>query len=430
MRIAMLTNNYLPFIGGVPISIKRLSEGLRSLGHEVYIFAPSYEGEEKDEYIIRYRTKNKKLSNGFAVPNFMDPVITKAFDIYSFDVIHVHHPVLIGYTALYLGKKYRIPVIYTYHTRYEQYLHYLAPYYNLQNRYLREQNKLLRQAEGKILSVSENKIVPKYIKTFTKHCDLVFAPTHLMKEHLINQGSNTEIKLLPTGLKETSFEPNIEEVIKIRHKYLGDNQFLFCTVSRLEREKNLSFLIRGMKELRKRYQDRFRLLILGDGTKREELEKEVLALGMEKQIIFVGTVSQDEITNYYKACDLFVFSSKSETQGIVLLEAMAVGLPVVAVKASGVNDIVKDQINGLTTEEDEKEFSGAIHKLLSNIKHYEETTVGANNTAREYSNETIAKKAEEHYTEAIIKKGEQYALKKWTIKNTQKDVLSDHSLIS
>lgn len=430
MRIAMLTNNYLPFIGGVPISIKRLSDGLRSLGHEVYIFAPSYEGEEQDEYIIRYRTKNKKLSNGFAVPNFMDPIITKAFDLYSFDVIHVHHPILIGYTALYLGKKYGIPVMYTYHTRYEQYLHYLAPYYNLQNRYLREQNRLLRQAQGKILSVSEQKLVPKYIKTFTKHCDLVFAPTLLMKEHLIYQGSNTEIKLLPTGLKETSFKPNMKEVKKIRDKYIGDNQFLFCTVSRLEREKNLSFLIKGMKELKNQYQDRFRLLILGDGTKREELEKEVIALGMKEQIIFVGTVSQDEITNYYKACDLFVFSSKSETQGIVLLEAMAVGLPVVAVKASGVNDIVKNQINGFITEEDEKEFSDTIHKLMSNKKHYEETAAGAYTTAREYSNETIAQKAEEYYTEAIIKKGEQHALKKWNSKNIQKNVLSDHSLIS
>lgn len=430
MRIAMLTNNYLPFIGGVPISIKRLSEGLRSLGHEVYIFAPSYEGEQKDEYVIRYRTKNRKISNGFAVPNFMDPVIKKAFDLYSFDVIHVHHPILIGYTALYLGKKFKVPVVYTYHTRYEQYLHYLAPYYNLQNRYLRERNTLLRQAEGKILSVSENKIVPKYIKTFTKHCDLVLAPTHLMKEHLIYQGSNTEIKLLPTGLKETSFEPNIKEVRKIRQKYIGDNQFLFCTVSRLEREKNLSFLIRGMKELKNQYQDRFRLLIIGDGTKREELEQEVIALGMEKQIIFIGTVSQDEITNYYKACDLFVFSSKSETQGIVLLEAMAVGLPVVAVKASGVNDIVKDQVNGFITEEDEWEFSGAIHKLISNKKHYEEAAAFAYNTAREYSNETIAIKAEEYYTEASIKKGEQYALKKWNLRNIQKDVLSDHSLIS
>ncbi len=404
MRIAMLTNNYLPFVGGVPISIKRLSEGLRSLGHEVYIIAPSYEGEKKEEYVIRYRTKNSKISNGFPVPDFMDVVITKAFDLYSFDVIHVHHPMLIGYTALYLGKKYKIPVVYTYHTRYEQYLHYLAPYHRLQNRYLRERNTLLRQAEGKILSVSEDKIVPKYIKIFTKRCDLVIAPTWLMKEHLIMQGTKTEINLLPTGLIETSFEPNIGEVAKIRQKYIGDNQFLFCTVSRLEREKNLSFLINGMKELKDRYQDRFHLLILGDGTQRKELEQEVMELGMKEQITFVGNVSQVEITNYYKACDLFVFSSKSETQGIVLLEAMAVGLPVVAVKASGVNDIVVNHVNGLTTEETKEEFAGAIHNLLSSDNKYRATSIGAKITAKEYSNETIAKKAEQYYTEAIIKK--------------------------
>lgn len=430
MRIAMLTINYLPFVGGVPISIQRLSQGLRSLGNEVYIFAPTYENEVEEDYVIRYRSFDKRIANGCVIPNCMDPVIKKAFEENSFDLIHVHHPMLIGNTALHLGKKYGIPVVYTYHTRYEQYLHHLKPYHKLLSHYENEENKVIKQIEEKVIDFSENKFIPYYIKRFTKQCDMVFAPTTLMKYHLINQGATTDIEVLPTGLNEAFFQKNQVLANEIRKTYGGNDKFLLCTVSRLEKEKNLSFLLQGMKRLKEKLGEHFHLLIIGDGTKRAELEQSVARLGLDHQVTFVGTIPQEEISHYYEACDLFVFSSKSETQGIVLLEAMAAGLPVVAIKASGVNDIVMNHVNGYTTNEDVEEFSEEIRKLLLDKERYEIVSSGANKTANEYRSISVSKKAEEFYKEAIVMKGESYASKRLQKKQEKKDLVSYHSLIS
>ena len=111
----MLTNNYKPFIGGVPISIERLANGLREQGHEVFIFAPSYENQVDEENVVRYKSlkENNKITGKFAVPNIFDLNIERKFRELNIDIIHVHHPMLIGWTAIYLGKKYNIPVTFT-----------------------------------------------------------------------------------------------------------------------------------------------------------------------------------------------------------------------------------------------------------------------------------------------------------------------------
>ena len=116
MRIAMLTNNYKPFVGGVPISIERLADGLRMLGHVVYIFAPSYENEEEEEFVIRYKVRQKMTAGGTVVPKLFDLEIERKFRELNFDLIHVHHPMMMGYTALYLSRRYGIPLVFTYHT--------------------------------------------------------------------------------------------------------------------------------------------------------------------------------------------------------------------------------------------------------------------------------------------------------------------------
>lgn len=129
MKIAMMTNSYKPYIGGVSISIERLSEGLRRNGHEVVVFAPNYKEQETEENVVRYHSLVKGIANGFSVPNSFDPDIERQFKAGKFDVIHVHHPMLIGRTAGYLSAKYDVPLCFTYHTRYEQYLHYIkAPF--------------------------------------------------------------------------------------------------------------------------------------------------------------------------------------------------------------------------------------------------------------------------------------------------------------
>ena len=222
MKIAMMTNNYKPFIGGVPISIERLSEGLRELGHEVYIFAPSYEeigyNYTEEQGVIRYKSlkKRKGSKRAYAIPNIIDKDIENRFRELDIDIIHVHHPVLIGNMALYLGKKYNVPVVFTYHTRYEEYLHNIPGYGTIEKDYRNREAGIIHSIEEEIINMSKKKIVPSYLKRFANKCDMIVAPTKLMEEYLDEVGINSSIKVIPTGLKSDQFEINSLKIKTIR----------------------------------------------------------------------------------------------------------------------------------------------------------------------------------------------------------------------
>lgn len=406
MRIAMLTNNYKPFVGGVPISIERLSNELRNLGHEVYIFAPSYGNDEKEPYVIRYRSRKKKLKGTITVPDILDYTIEEKFSDLSFDVIHVHHPMLIGYVAQYLKIKYGIPIVFTYHTRYEQYLHYIKPYEVVQQHSNRVNNPIIRLFEKKVICRSMENLVTLHNRIFTNHCDLVFVPSYSMKNYLKEQGTTTELKVIPTGIEEDDFECDIDKVKQIRDKYLEGKEYIFCTVSRLEKEKNILFMLKGLKQFKDKKGDCFRFLIIGDGSQRQELEEETKKLELMDDVVFCGKIEHKEIRNYYHACDLFLFASQSETQGIVLLEAMAAGLPIVAVDGSGVCDVIKHGINGYTTEMNINEWEEKIEHIIDNKPISEQMSRNAIKEAKQYLASNIAKSVERHYIDLLLFRGE------------------------
>lgn len=402
MRIAMLTNNYKPFIGGVPISIERLANGLRKQGHEVYIFAPSYENQVEEEFVIRCKVMKKKISNGkIVVPNMFDSKVEKIFKELNVDIIHVHHPILMGNVGLHLGKKYNIPVAFTYHTRYEQYLHHLKIYREFEDIIKSEDNVAVTKIGAKILDFTHNNLIPGYVKFFSNKCDLVFAPTKLIKEYLIDTDVVTRIEVMPTGIEESYFcEKNIESQI-IRERYIGSKKYLFCTVSRLSKEKNIEFIIDGLQLLKDKKGDCFNMIIIGDGPSRQELEERVRENGLENNVTFIDSVDNSKIGNYYRACDMFLFASQSETQGIVLLEAMAAKNPVVAINASGVCDIVRNGYNGYMTTSDVCEWVEKICYVMEEEKHRNTLRLNAYNTAREYLNSNIAQIAEYNYSKLI-----------------------------
>lgn len=344
MRIAMMTNNYKPFVGGVPISIERLADSLRDLGHSVYVFAPDYKSPvDDDEYTFRFPTMKHKIAGAIPIPNLIYGYVKNAISTLDIDLIHVHHPVMIGNVATRIGKEFHIPVVFTYHTRYEQYLHYLTPFGYLQNK--ANQGNLLGES---ILDFAQRQVIQRYLNRFLEKCDMVFAPTESIQNYLKPFHIDTPISIAPTGLPPACFENHIEATA-IRKKYLQKKQYLFCTVSRLAKEKNLSFLLRGVSAVKKQLGDVFNVLILGDGPEKENLIALSQTLKIEENVFFIGEVSNHKISAYHQACDLFLFSSKSETQGIVLLEAMAAYLPVFAIRATGVSDVVVNGENGVYT---------------------------------------------------------------------------------
>lgn len=375
MKIAMMTNNYKPFVAGVPISIERLVLSLRQQGHQVVVFAPSYAGQEEEEDVVRYRSLIRNVAGGFSVPDCLDPVIEREFRTGEFDLIHMHHPMMAGNAARYLSRKYQTPLVFTYHTRYEQYLHYVG------------------------LSAFK-KVMPAYIRSCTRECDSVIAPTPLMQRYLWEIEVESRVRVLPTGLMEESFWPDEERAEEIRKKYAGDGKRLFVCVARLAREKNLTFLLRCMKLYKERSGEPFRLLLIGEGPYRRELQNLAAQQGLSEEIVFVGAVPNGEIADYCRACELFLFASQSETQGIVLIEAMAAGTPVLALRATGTEDVVVNGVNGYMTEASENEFTDKLIDILEK-KELDFLTRNAVETARQYESSRIAAKAEQIYEEAV-----------------------------
>lgn len=399
MKIAMMTNNYKPFVGGVPISIERLTDALREEGHEVVIFAPTYESQEAEESVVRYSSLCHGFTEGFVIPNPIDGNITEVFKEEQFDIIHVHHPVAIGQTAGFLAKKFDIPLVFTYHTRYEQYLHYLKPYTFL--RKMSEKETIAGRCADRLTTVFGERIIPDYIRSYTKRCNMIFAPTVQMKDYLQQTGVDTPIAVMPTGLTEDSFSPDEEKAERIREEYGSGKKYLFCTIARLAKEKNLFFLLKCMDVFKRQHGDCFRLMLIGKGSEETALREEARRLGLEDNIVFVGETANTEVKNYCRAADLFLFTSKTETQGIVLLEAMAAQTPVVAVRATGVADIIENGSNGYMTPEDELQFVDMIGHILSERELYDYMKEYAYETAREYTDIKIAKRAAACYEAAV-----------------------------
>ena len=384
MRIAMFTNNYKPYIGGVPISIERLAEALRGQGHMVWVFAPSYKEQEEEPYVIRYPSLPLSVV-GAPVPNVLTKLFAQKIEELRIDVIHVHHPALVGNVALALKRKLRIPVVFTYHTRYEEYLHYIAG---------------LKQIEA------HTGIMEKYLRYFCTHCDLLVAPTPGIRDYLQKKNLRTPIAVLPTGIPAESFLPDQGRAEHIRKEYLGAADHMFCTVSRLAKEKNIYFQLEGLACLKRLLQKTgrsFKHLMIGDGPERRSFEKRVRELGLADEIVFVGNVPNAEIKNYQVASDLFLFTSKSETQGIVLLEAMAAENPVVAVEASGVCDVVCNGENGYRTPEDADVWARKIADTIADRTLLASLDEGARRTAELYAEEQIALRAAQCYEQVCAK---------------------------
>jgi glycosyltransferase involved in cell wall biosynthesis len=384
LQVAMFTDNYLPFIGGVPLSIDRLCRGLRQLGETIKVFAPAYPepwNDPDDGSVVRCPALFGTRLAGFPVANIFSRKIKAAFKAFECDLVHVHHPFWLAKKGLRLAKRRGLPVVFTYHTRLERYTHYL-PFPGM----------ALKSLVAHVL-----------IKRFANRCDAIITPTPSTEEYLRNLGVSALIETIPSGIGMEDYKYwTPQKVYELRRQYTADEVPLLISVSRMAKEKNLDFLIDGLAKVKGLIATPFKCLLVGDGPEKARLQDKVAALGLVGEIIFTGSMPPCEVSRLYLSADLFVFASTSETQGMVLIEAMAGGCPVVAVRASGVHDVLKDGYNGLLTDESTESWSKAVATLLTDRYKLSVLTENSRVFAEDYSEERIAEKVLKLYQRVVV----------------------------
>jgi glycosyltransferase involved in cell wall biosynthesis len=371
LRIVMFTNNYLPFIGGVPISIERLWRGLAAMGNAVLLIAPRYRDQPRVEaHVLRVPSI---LALGekreFRLANIFLRRIGRAVRDFRPDLIHLHHPFWLGSLGLLLAHRLRVPAVFSYHTRLEHYAHFVP-------------------LPGMLF---RNFISHALIKRFANKCDAVIVPTYSAEEYLRMIGVKKPVFVQPTGIDYRRFqEVTAGQVARLRSSLgIGDERVLI-SVSRLSNEKNIDFLIDAIASLREQTERPFLVLMIGDGHQRERLHRRIDELNLARHFRLLGAVPPEDMAIYYRLGQLFLFASKSETQGMVILEAMAAGLPVVAVRSSGIDDVVRQGYNGFKTPENIGQWCARVTQLLEDERLREEMSGHALLVAAEHSIEKFA----------------------------------------
>lgn len=366
LRIAMFTNNYLPFIGGVPISIDRLRQGLTELGHQVLIVAPSYPKIKSNEhFILRVRAllplgKHKE----FRLANIFSPKLYRQVVRFRPDIIHVHHPFWLGSAGLFVGRSLNIPVIYTYHTRLEHYAHYVP-------------------LPGPLF---RNLVSHAMVRRFANRCNGVIVPTESAEEYLRTIGVRRPILVQPTGIDIEKYSAvSDQQINQLRAQYAPNGERILISISRLSQEKNIDFLLNAISVLKKTSDRPFRLLIIGDGPEQHRIKNRINELSLTNTISLLGAVPPESIPAYCRMGSIFLFASRSETQGMVILEAMASGMPVVAVRSSGIDDIIENGVNGFKTPPNAGEWCARIDQLMNDSALYDRLSANAKSTAANYS---------------------------------------------
>jgi len=343
MKIGFFTDGYLPQLNGVATSVEAWSKGLGKLGHEVYIIAPKYQNfKDKSDKIIRLpslRILDKPdIRLGFPLSA---KSISKIYKL-KLDIIHGTSGGSISVLGLIVARAKKIPYIFTYYTRFNHYTHYIL--------------------KGKIIRPW---MIKKATRIFCNKCDSVIVPMRKIKDELISFGVKKPIAVIPSGVDLDKFSQQKKGFL---HKKTGiKNGKILLYVGRLEKEKSIDFLIKAFKIIWDKDKNT-NLVLVGDGKMKENLERLAEELGVRKNVYFTGLIDSAEMNKVYADAEIFVFASITETQGMVVLEALSSGLPVVALNDEVYNGIIKDKMNGALVDNYE-DFTKACLEILDNDQY-------------------------------------------------------------
>jgi 1,2-diacylglycerol 3-alpha-glucosyltransferase len=380
MNVCMTTNTYLPHVGGVARSVSTFAEEYRKRKHRVLVIAPEFEGKplpaRAAAMVERVPAIQKFNGSDFSVKLPMPGGLSDRIEAFQADIIHTHHPFLLGDTALRIASKKNVPIIFTHHTRYEDYTHYV-PF---------DSPTLKEMAIG----LSTN---------FANLCDGVIAPSDSLARVIKKRGVEVPIRVVPTGIHVQAFANG--DGARFRRKCkVPTTAFVVGHVGRLAPEKNLEYLAESVAHFMKSA-PRARFLVVGGGPSEEKLREVFARHDVSDQLILAGKHTGSALADAYCAMDVFVFASFSETQGMVLAEAMAAGLPVVALNASGVREVMRDGENGfmLPKNAPPQTFAKHVQRLHRDPKRRSAFGREAHRTAELFSRERCADLALEFYAD-------------------------------
>ena len=385
MNILFISDVFFPRVNGVSTSINTFATELRALGHQVTLIAPSYTDEDKqEEWIVRvpshkiYFDPEDRLMNFGKLKALLPWIRDK-----HFDVIHIHTPFTAHYVGIHFGKKLDIPVVETYHTFFEDYLHHYLPF---------------------IPQFISRKLARTISRRQCNAVDGIVSPSKPMLDVLKQYGIKTPAEVVATGLDDSSFAHVDGEHFRMSHDIpLAQPMLLF--VGRVAHEKNIGFLLEMHVELIKKHPDAL-LVITGEGPAEESIKHSIEKLGISNKVRMIGYLDRShELIACYKAADIFVFASKSETQGLVLLEAMAQGTAVVAIAELGTKSILIEGEGVLIAKDDINDFADKVSVLLSDAPKRQ--MIGEK--GRQYAKEkwgagVLAKKVAKFYKSTINQK--------------------------
>ncbi|MEM1182038.1 MAG: glycosyltransferase [Acidobacteriota bacterium] len=344
MKILYLSDVFFPRVNGVSTSIATFMAELRKLGHEVHLVAPAYGDEPALEGLHRVR--------GWTVP--FDPedrimgfraMLRTTHELLKddFDLIHIQTPFVAHRVGVRVAKQTGLPVVETYHTYFQEYLFHYVPF----------APRFLMRALARSLSRSQ-----------CNRVDAVVVPSRAMEGALRDYGVDNRMERIPTGLRPEDFEHGDGVAFRAKHGIAPDRPTL-VHIGRVAFEKNIDFLLRVLKRVSSQVPD-VMLVIAGEGPALGSLRKQTQTLKLEDRVKFVGYLDRGgELMDCYRAADAFIFASRTETQGLVLLESMALGVPVVSTSIMGTRDILELEKGALVAKEDEEDFARQVVRLLS-----------------------------------------------------------------
>jgi len=378
----MFTNTYLPHVGGVARSVAAFTEDLREMENDVLVIAPEYsdsDRQNKNEHnVLRVPAIQNFNGSDFSVRIPIPFFIDYAIDNFKPDIIHSHHPYLLGDAALRAARRRKLPLIFTHHTLYEEYTHYVS------------------SNSDKMKHFTMN-LSTEYANT----CAGVIAPSLSIARLIKKRGVISRVVEIPTGVDVGFFSEGQREEFRKEFKIPKD-AFVIGHLGRLAPEKNLIFLARAISDAMGDLPNA-RFLVVGKGPSETEIINTFQKEGLRDRLIMAGKQTGNRLRDAYHAMDLFVFASKTETQGIVLIEAMAAGLPVIAIDASGTREVISNSENGILLPSDvsEQSFAETVRDAILDREKMSQWKSATIKTAHKFDRKKCTQKLHQFYQRVI-----------------------------